>query len=272
MALEGPLQEFSINDIISLVSLGKQTGAVEIKGSLRREEKPENYITGRLFFKGGTVCHATLADLPPLEAALTFFLFETGDFRFIQGVLPEREELRMSNEMLIMQGINRTDQWREVKDIVQVTDIPVLAENVGGMPDGSFHVDANTWRLLTIVNGQDDIATLARRSGLGEFRTLTAIGKLIKSGMVEKKARTMKYVLYAELDQLAIGQLGQPAKNLLDQSYQKMGKRPDDDIPYETAVEIVNHFRKLAALLVGPGRSERLAEQMRERVRVVYNK
>lgn len=269
MALEGPLQEFSINDIISLVSLGKQTGAVEIRGSLRRDEKDENFIRGRLFFKGGSVCHATLLDLPPLEAALTFFLFEAGNFQFIQGVLPEREELRMSNEMLIMQGINRTDQWKEVKDIVQPNDIPMLVTNAAPSP---VNLTAETWRLLTLVNGQDDIATLARKTGLGEFRTLTAIGNLIKGGLIEKKARTIKYVLYAELDQVAIGQLGQPAKALLDQSYQKAGKRPDDDIPYETALDIVNHFRQRAALLVGPGRSERLAEQMRERVRVVYNK
>jgi Domain of unknown function (DUF4388) len=266
MALEGPLQEFSINDIISLVSLGKQTGAAEIEGPMNGRG-----VTGRLFFKGGSVCHATLMDLPAMEAALTFFTFEEGYFKFIQGVLPEREELRTSNEMLIIQGLNRSDQWKEIRNLVQLQDIPMLVENAP-MPDGNIQLRAEDWRLLTMINGQDDVATLSNKTKLGEFRTLSAIATLLRAGLIEKKQRNFKYVLYAELDQLAIGQLGQPAKNLLDKSYRSLNLRPDDDISYEQALDIVNLFRKQAQLLIGPGRSARLAEQMSERVRAVYNK
>jgi len=129
---------------------------------------------------------------------------------------------------------------------------------------------AEDWRLLTMITGQDDLASLARKTGLGEFRTMVIVGNLLKAGLIEKKVHNLKYVLYAELDQLAISQLGQPAKALLDQSYQRLGLRIEDDIAYEQALDVVNNFRKLAALLVGPGRSEKLAEQMRERVRVLY--
>lgn len=267
MALEGPLQEFSINDIISLVSLGKQTGAAEIEGPLNGRA-----VTGRLYFKGGNVCHAILLDLAPMEAALTFFTFEEGYFRFLQGAQPEREDLRTSNEMLIMQGINRTDQWKEVKTLVQPNDVPLLVDNPSGLNNGGggIQLRAEDWRLLTMINGQDDIGTLGRKTGLGEFRTLVTIATLLKAGLIEKKARNLKYILYAELDQLAISQLGQPAKALLDQSYQRLGLRVEDDISFEQALDVVNNFRRLAALLVGPGRSEKLAEQMRERVRMLF--
>jgi hypothetical protein len=266
MALEGPLQEFSINDIISLVSLSKGTGAAEIEGPLNGRQ-----VTGRLYFRGGNLTHATLLDLPPLEAALTFFILEEGYFRFLQGVTPEREDLRISNEMVIMQGINRADQWKEIKNVVQTNDIPVLVDNPQGIGPG-VNLRAEDWRLLTMITGQDDVATLARKTGLGEFRTIVIIASLLRAGLIEKKVRNLKYVLYAELDQLAISQLGQPAKNLLDNAYQRLGLRVEDDISFEQALEIVNNFRKLAALLVGPGRSEKLAEQMRERVRVLYQR
>ncbi|HEX2911552.1 MAG TPA: DUF4388 domain-containing protein [Chloroflexia bacterium] len=266
MALEGPLQEFSINDIISLVSLGKQSGAAEIEGPINGQP-----ASGRLFFRGGNVCHAILLDLPPLEAALTFFVMEEGYFRFLQGVMPEREDLRISNEMLIMQGINRTDQWKEIKSLVQSNDVPVLVENPQGLGAG-VNLKADDWRLLTLISGQDDVAMLARKTGLGDFRTKLTVANLLKSGLIEKKARNLKYVLYAELDQIAISQLGQPAKALLDQSYQRLGLMVEDDISFEQALDVVNNFRKLAALLVGPGRSEKLAEQMRERVRTIYQR
>lgn len=267
MALEGPLQEFSITDIISLVSLGKQTGAAEIKGPLNGRP-----VTGYLYFKGGNLCHATLLDLPALEAALTFFVFEEGDFKFLQGVLPEREDLKISNEMVIMQGINRTDQWKELKNLVQPDDVPVLVDNPQGMSTSGVQLRAEDWRLLTMISGQEDVATLGQKTGLGEFRTMMIVANLLKAGLVEKKSRNLKYVLYAELDQLAISHIGQPAKALLDQSYQRLGLRIEDDISYEQALEVVNNFRRLSALLVGPGRSQKLAEQMQERVRLLYQR
>ncbi len=266
MALEGPLQEFSINDIISLVSLSKRTGAAEIEGPLNGRS-----VAGRLFFKGGNLAHATLLDMPALEAALTFFVFEEGYFRFQEGMTSDVEELRISNEMVIMQGINRSDQWKEIKNLVQPGDIPVLVDNPQGIGAG-VNLRSEDWRLLTMISGQDDVQTLGGKTGLGEFRTMVTIANLLKAGLIEKKARNLKYVLYAELDQLAISQLGQPAKALLDQSYQRLGLKLEDDITYEQALDVVNNFRKLAALLVGPGRSEKLAEQMRERVRTLYQK
>ena len=265
MALEGPLQEFSINDIISLVNLQKQTGAAEIKGSLNGKE-----VEGRLYFRGGNVSHAILLDMPALEAAMAFFIFEEGYFRFIQGAMPDREDLRLSNEMLIMQGINRGDQWKEIRNLVQPNDIPLMVDNPSGMAASGIQLRAEDWKLLTMITGQDDVATLARKTGLGDFRTMQIIAKLLKSGLVEKKTRNLKYVLYAELTQLALSQIGQPAKGLIDQSYRRLGLDLEDDITFEQALDIINNFRKQIALLVGQGRSERLAEQMRERVRVLF--
>ena len=120
--MEGPLAEFSITDIISLVSLGKRTGQAEISGLLNGHQ-----VSGSLYFKGGNVCQAVLLDLPPMEAALTFFIFEEGYFHFYQGQTSDREDLKVSNEMLIMQGINRLDQWNQARSLVQPGDIPVLA-------------------------------------------------------------------------------------------------------------------------------------------------
>ncbi len=264
MALEGPLQEFSINDIISLISLGKKTGATDISGPLNGKN-----VEGRLFFRGGNICHAVLMDLPALEAALTFFIFEEGFFRFIDGATPDREDLRMSNEMVIMQGINRSDQWKEIKNLVQPNDIPVM---IDAPPTGNIQLRPEDWKLLTMISGQDDVSALAYKTGLGEFRTMQVIATLLTAGLVEKKTRNLKYLLYAELTQLATGQLGQPGKTILDQSYERLGVRLEDDVTFEQSTDLVKSFGKLAALLVGPGRSQRLADEMQSHVRELFQR
>ncbi len=264
MALEGPLQEFSINDIISLVSLGKQTGVAEIEGTLN--DRP---VSGALYFKGGQVCQATLLDFPPLEAALTFFIFEEGYFRFLQGRTPDREDLTASNELIIMQGINRADQWKEVKGLVQPDDVPLLVQKPANL-NGEVNLRGDDWKLLTSINGHDPAAELARKTNLGQFRTTLALANLLKAGLVEKKPRIVKRALYAELERLAVGQLGPSAKSLLDQTYQRLNLLPVDELDLEKAIEVVNNFRKLSALLVGPGRSEKLADQIREKLKTLY--
>lgn len=263
--MEGPLKEFSINDIISLVSLGKQTGCAEIEGMLNGRQ-----VTGVLYFKGGNICHATLLDLPPLEAALTFFILEDGYFRFKQGQKTDREDLKASNELIIMQGINRADLWKEATGVVQPDDVPAL---VAKPPrNGPITLKADDWKLLTYINGKSNVAGLAQKSNLGDFKVAVGLAGLLKAGLVEKKPRPPKAVLYPELERLATTQLGQPAKSLLDQVYQRLNHQPTSELSLEQALEVVNNFRRLSALMVGPGPSEMLDEQIRSKLKSMYQR
>jgi len=264
--VEGPLAEFSITDIISLVSLGKRTGRAEISGQLNGHQ-----VSGALFFKSGNVCQATLLDLPALEAALTFFIFEDGYFHFYQGQAPDREDLKVSNEMLIMQGINRLDQWKEIRPLVHPGDVPVLPVKPSGL-NGGVTLKPDDWRFLTYSNGQLDIFALGEKSKLGQFKATLAMADLLKMGLVEKKPRTPGAVFYPELESLALSQLGQPAQNLVEQAYQRAGFRADAELTLEQAIQVVNHFRRLSALLVGPGPSEMLDEQIRGKLRHLYHR
>jgi len=265
--VEGPLAEFSITDIISLVSLGKRTGLAEISGLLNGHQ-----VSGALYFKGGNICHASLLDLPAAEAALSFFIFEEGYFHFYQGQTAEREDLKTSNEMLIMQGINRLDQWNEARSLVQPGDVPVLPQKPAAFSKGSLTLKPDDWKVLTYSNGQTDIYALGEKSKLGQFKATVAMADLLKMGLVEKKPRTPEVVFYTELERLALGQLGQPAKNLVDQAYQRAGFRYEAALTLEQAIQVVNHFRRLSALMVGPGPSEMLDEQIRGKLRNLYHR
>lgn len=269
MPLEGPLKEFPVTDIIQLVSLGKQTGAAELTTSLANRP-----VIGRIYFRNGNVVHATVSNnptLPALEAMFGFFTWEEGNFRFLASEMPEREDIKQSNELIMMQGINRADEWKQVRELVPNTDIvPVLVENANF---GNITVKPEEWRLLTFVNGQDNVAAIGKRAGMDDFKASKIVAHLLQMGLIEKKAVDPRgELVYAELDNLAVSQLGTTAKTLLDQSYSRVGLSVEDDIEYEQAQDIVNNFRKLSALLVGPGRAKQLADQMQERIRIIYER
>jgi DNA-binding MarR family transcriptional regulator len=267
MALEGSLREFPVTDIIQMVSLSKQTGSAEIRATFRGHP-----TVGHIYFKGGSVVHVDLENLPAMEAVLTFFTFEDGDFRFNSGEPAPREDIRSSNEMIVMQGINRSDEVKAIREVLPSDDvIPLLVDNPQTVNGASINLRPEEWRLLTFINGQDDVATISRKSGLSIHITERIIVNLLQLGLIEKKQRNLKYILYAELSELAVSLLGTTAKNLIDQSYQRIGLTMESDISAEQAFDIVNNFQKLARLLVGPRRSESLADQMRDRVRKLYD-
>ncbi len=262
MALEGSLREFPVTDIIQMVGLTKQTGAAEVQVVYRGRAS-----IGRIYFRGGNIVFAELENLPSMEAVLTFFTFDDGDFRFITGEPAPREDIRTSNEMIVMQGINRTDEVKVIREMLPSDDVvPLLVDNQSAI----VNLRPEEWRLLTFINGQDDVTAISQKSGLSLHNTEKVIAHLLQIGLIEKKQRNLKYMVYNELSDLAASVLGTASKNMLDQSYQRVGLNMESDITPDQALDVVNNFQKLSRLLIGPKRSDTLAEQMRPRIYELY--
>lgn len=182
MALEGDLSEFPLTDIIQLVDLSKKTGAVHLKG-----QRGAQRMEGWLYFRDGKIIGAEMDGLPPLEAAYTFFTFSAGPFTFRDDIVLGHPTITVSNEVIIMEGIMRQDAWASIQEhIPSLSMIPRLVPNpASGTTE--INLEAEEWRVLTMVNGQNTVGQIAQRSGLGEFRTCEIMAQLIANGLIEKR-------------------------------------------------------------------------------------
>jgi len=182
-ALAGDLSEFSLTDIIQLVDLSKKTGCVYIKG-LRGSKQ----FDGQIFFRDGKIVGAEMSGHSPLDAVYTFFTLTSGPFQFQDNVQIARPTITVSNEVIIMEGIMRQDAWSdgEEQKTPSLSMIPRLVPNPGtGTTD--INLEAEEWRVLTMVNGKNMVGTIAQRSGLGEARTCEIIIELLASGLIEER-------------------------------------------------------------------------------------
>lgn len=184
-ALSGDISEFPLTDIIQLVDLSKKTGAVEIEG--KRGSKTFN---GRIYFRDGKIIGAEMPNFQPLEAVYTFFTVTDGPFHFLDNATIEEPTITVSNEVIIMEGIMRQDDWlssgEEEEQGPSLTMVPRLVPN----PDSGssdINLQAEEWRVLTMVNGKNTIGQIAQRGGLGEKRTCEIIAELLKSGLIEER-------------------------------------------------------------------------------------
>lgn len=182
MALAGDLSEFPLTDIIQLVDLSKKTGGVHIRG-----QRAGQSFEGWLYFRDGKIVGATMPGLKPLDAVYTFFTLASGPFQFHEDQRIETPTIAVSNEVIIMEGIMRQDAWLDIQRHVPSLDmVPRLVPNPA-TGSNEINLEAEGWRILTMVNGKNSIEQIAQRSGLGEFRTCEIIAEFLQNGLIEMR-------------------------------------------------------------------------------------
>ncbi len=265
MQLAGDLSEFSLTDIIQLVDLSKKTGGVFIQGRRGQEE-----MEGWLYFRDGKIIGARLGDLPPLEFAYTFFTFSSGPFRFQDDAQGE-QTITQSNEMIIMEGIMRQDAWAKLQEQVPSMNIvPRLVPNPAatGM---EINLEAEEWRVLTMINGSNTIGQIAQRSGLGELKTGEIIGRLFASGLIEKREISLVKSLFPELEKIAINALGSSVQGLLEELYMRVGIYSRASATREQVMTALETFETIATRVFGAERLRKPLSDMRACAQKIFS-
>ncbi|NTW97487.1 MAG: DUF4388 domain-containing protein [Oscillochloris sp.] len=264
MALEGDLSEFPLTDIIQLVDLAKQTGAVSIHG-LRSGQ----YFDGWLYFRDGKIIGAELPSHTPLEAVYTFFTLSSGPFQFYDDRVLSQPTITVSNEVIIMEGIMRQDAWMQIHEHVPSLGlVPRLVPNPS-TGNSEINLEAEEWRILTMVNGKNTIGQIAQRSGLGEFRTCEIVAQLLQSGLIENREIAPGEALAPEFERVAAGLLGPAATAVLQQAYKHASILDMSRATSDQMLSVVDHFEAGASSIVGPARASHAAEELRARMHEV---
>lgn len=265
MPLQGDLSEFSLPDIIQLVDLSKQTGAVHIAGEMGGRK-----VEGWIYFRNGQVISARLGRLPPLEALYTLFTLPAGSFIFEEGVdLPPRE-ITVSNEALIIEGIRRVDEWASLREKAPPPDAVFGLVAVAGERQAEIALEPEEWRILTLVDGRNTVADIAERSGLGEFRTCQILVHLLEAGLIEEREVHIGERLFEDLGRVAVENLGHSARVLLEDAFRRQGIDPRGGATPSQVQAACTGFERSIALLVGPSRARRLVEEMLLRARQIF--
>lgn len=266
MALQGDISDFPLTDIIQLLDLSKKTGGVHIQG-----QRGQQQLDGWLYFRDGKIIGAQLGKLPPLEAAYTFFTFTAGPFQFHDDRQLESATITQSNEMIIMEGIMRQDSWSKIQDHVPaLTMVPQLVPNPSST-GSEINLEADEWRVLTMVNAKNTVAQIAQRSGLGEVRTCEIIAQLLSSGLIQKREVNLAETLFPELDRIAALALGAPGQTLLHDAYGRVGIFDHAAVTEDQITSALAVFEGAAARAFGPDRARQALAELRAHAQQAFS-
>jgi hypothetical protein len=266
MALKGTLGDFSLIDIMQLVDLGKKTGVVIVHG-----RRGDEQLEGRLYFAEGKIHSAELADLVGEEAAFTLFTATDGPFEFVEmAQLPPRN-VHVSNEVVIMEGVGRQDQWASIARRVPSGELIFRLVPNPRPTSHEINFEVDKWRVLTLINGKTSVDQIVQRSGLSRFRAYQILAELVEAGLAEERFELPPALeTYTELEKVAVATIGNSARMLLHDAFRRAGVDPRDaNTSAPGVLQAIKIFEQATTLLLGPARAHGLADQLRTLVPAV---
>lgn len=176
MISEGSLQDFSLSDLLQIISLNSATGALRVSSEGRE---------GRLSCTAGEIVSATAQDLEAEEAVYALFQWETGTFRFAaQEALSQTGKVTTPLSEMAKEGIRRLDLWRSIR-----REMPLLttrarfrseqAQLAGSMTSRSTEV----WATISGTEGLT-LPEIALATHLNDLEIAQGLLELHREGML----------------------------------------------------------------------------------------
>ena len=177
--LQGSLAHFHIDEVLTLLSSNKHTGALEASSSKQK---------ARIFFKEGAVVHAeaTKANTPK-EAILAPFTWAGGSFSFSQdGTLPEgASAAALDLTSVIGEGRQRASEWQQFAKAypdenitLKVVDSPAI--------QGSITLSPDEFRLLVRVGAGRNLAQLSDDLQMPAIEIFRTVHRLETAGLLKR--------------------------------------------------------------------------------------
>lgn len=176
MIAEGSLQDFSLSDLLQIISLNSSSGTLRLSSEGR---------DGALECQKGEILAAKAQEALGEEAVYALFHWETGTFRFDEGTGGAEPNLGKPLSELAKEGIRRLDLWRSIR-----TDLPALTMRARFKSDSAelplklSHATAEVWAAIAGSEGRT-ISEIALLTRLDELSVAQALLELYQAGMVQ---------------------------------------------------------------------------------------
>lgn len=173
--LVGDLKEFNLNDILQLLSMAHQTGALQITRGNNR---------GAIYFDNGIPVHARTSGHTGESAIYDIFTWTEGKFYFNDDTTDERT-IQTSLQNIIMEAARRIDEWERVRDVIPTMDIVIEFNPHPQQGSENISLEASEWRVLSLVNGARTVKEIASQSDFDDFETCKILYGLLSSGLLK---------------------------------------------------------------------------------------
>ncbi len=188
--LEGDLRKLPMPNLLQTISMSKLTGSLQIKSSA---------ATAEVFFNDGEVVHCLSGDNQGESAFVELIGWEAGKFWFYPAPKTEIRTINRRLDLLIMQGIQHTDQFKYLKAnglkmkavLKRVNESITNAEFEELLASGTGIDILDQKRFYESVDNQTELIYLLQAQKLNQSQWVPILYNLFNCGLIDFR-RTSK--------------------------------------------------------------------------------
>lgn len=174
MGLNADLKDFSVSEMLYLLSHFKKSGRLHVQG-------PEKQ--GDIFLLDGNAVHAASGNLHGVEAIYNICLELSGSLSFDPSGETKERSVSENADKLVAEGERRRV---ELKDVL--TKLPpfetVLVRTPHPPDQTTITIRRTDWAILALVDGRRSIKAIVDESKTGMLEVLKALSWLLSKGLI----------------------------------------------------------------------------------------
>lgn len=281
MAFQGSLAELHLPDIIQLISVSGKTGVFHLT---------DGPLHGEIYLNEGKIVHAELDEISGEEAVYALAIWRQGEFRFEPGDSTGVRSISKSNTNLLMEAARRLDEWHVLSKRIPSVDLVPEFSTLDSR-EGQINLNTSEWLILSKIDGQRSIKSIAGACGLSPFDISKILYGLIGNGLIKLKeaggappahpkaaaraatpapvpaaAAAANTELLGRLNKvrdICNSFLGAVGESVVNKHYQKARTEIERGAGAEALEEAIHQIARAASILKGPSTTEALLEQLK---------
>jgi len=172
MSLEGTIRDLGLQEVGQLLSLSRKSGVLVVRSRLRAMRGWMRFVDGAIVDAGlgdplpdGTATAASAGGERPAveEVVLDLLAWREGSFAFGAASQPGAGpcRVRIPTDAMLVESARREDAWSRLRDRVPSADAVPSFVDVEPKALPLLHLVPQEWEVLTRVDGERDLRTLA---------------------------------------------------------------------------------------------------------------
>lgn len=159
---------------------------VELSNAIQMQER-SGMLLGKILLTLGAISEADLERLLQLkaeEALYGLFSWKEGEFRFLDGQLPEEAFAPLDLEVtgIVLEGVRRQDEWRRIREVVRSSrSIPVSM--VASFDE--IDLDPGERQILALVDDQRTVEEISLQTHSSEFHVCRVLFGQVLQGRIK---------------------------------------------------------------------------------------
>ncbi len=189
MALEGNIENFTLIDVLTLISNSKKSGILYIEGKRMEED-----ITGEIYLSNGKIVDAKSGTSKGDDAFFQIVLLDKGKFSFKPQEINIPLTITKNLESLLMEAMRMKEETEEIYKKIPSLDLNLEINPTP--PTNEIVLTNEEWQILNLFTSSTKIKDAIKKIDIPELKILKIIYSLISVGLLKKEEIISREITY----------------------------------------------------------------------------